>query len=310
MIKSSQAKGDTMPFGNEFLQNATKAIDVKSIDTDVKFVEGIVKKAIKEMGKDASAVDVYLHGSYANGVNTYFPSSVEICVELKTKPFQSTLTDEYWVEHELEYSPKQFFAEFLEAMNKVVNPTVCETNNKCVIVPKHATLKHVVEITPCFSYTLTTENGAEFRGIILHDHKTGRDIASFPKLHKKNGETKDLKTGGNFKRMVRLFKTIRQINTRETAEEDLLVPARGYFIECLLFNVPDRLFVGGDLHDVFLKIINFLIHADIHDFACQNLVWHLFSTANEFWREKEASKFITVVKVFYHTFDPERSYLA
>ncbi|MDR0462393.1 MAG: hypothetical protein LBG88_03655, partial [Christensenellaceae bacterium] len=282
-----------MPFNDIFLQNASKLIDAKSAEGDFAYMRDIIKKAIANIKNiNPSDIDVYMHGSYANATNIFFPSRLEVCVQLKVPQYDFTATKEYYISHELPYGPQDFRIDLFNALSEVVanspkqeqveGPS-CTLENKCIIVPKHGPLKHAVEVLPGLSFVLKDEtNGGAFNGVLVYDDKVKSDIATFPKLHQANGQTKDTYTGGNFKRLVRTFKTLNTIYKRENLEEfQKITPARGYFIECLLFNIPNNLYIGKTLNDVFLKVINYLANASLENFVCQNLVWHLFGVAAE-----------------------------
>jgi len=309
-----------MAFCEEFLFNASKLIDVKSIDVDFEYIQKLVKQALKTFTK--TPVDVYVHGSYANHTNIFFPSNLEVCVELKIPQFEYDVTGEYYVTHELEYGPQQFRTDLYNALKEIIEkatskPMVkepqhtCELSGKTIVIPKHGVLKHAVEILPCISFTLGDDEGAEFKGVLVYDSEEKADIATFPKLHQKNGQLKDIQTEGNFKRFVRLFKTLKAISVRENEDDELLKHScRGYFIECLLYNVPDSLFKGKDQNEIFLKIINYLAHANLDNFTCQNHVWQLFGDAGELWKERDARNFISSIKVFYRECPSNRINLA
>ena len=304
-----------MPFSNELLNNASKLITVQSIDSDFAIAKEYIMKAVKKLAKatknvvSEKTVDVYIHGSYANATNIFFPSNLEIVVELKIKPFPYTLTNNYFVQHELELTPKKFRDMLFDALHEIIDPN-CTDGDKRIIMHRFGKLRHTVEITPCISFEYTEKDGAKFKGVILHDKVQGADIATFPKLHTKNGQTKDIMTEGNFKRIVRLFKTLAAVHSRETET----TPVRGYFIECLLFNIPDALYRGSAgpdndreaLQEVFLKVLNYLLHANFTSYVCQNLVWHLFGNTAEFWNAKSAHEFVTNIKTMYKLFPPNR----
>jgi hypothetical protein len=314
-----------MPFNDEFLLNASNFIEVKSITTDFEIVKDYLKKAIAKLSKFTSNkvkekdIDIYFHGSYANATNTYFPSNLEVAVELRVPEYDYIMESEYYIQHRAEYGPKSFRQHLFSALSEVIESETktakvagieISTDDKCIIIPKHGNLKHIVEIMPCISFIMKEEGGAEHRGVLLHNAGTDLDIATFPKLHQKNGQAKDLKCAGNFKRMVRLLKTLNSISARENQDDELLnCKTRGYFIECLLYNVPDQLYIDSNIGDVFLRIMNYLSHIDISNFACQNLVWLLFGKAGEFWSEKEAYSFITSTKVLYRQFPVTRTTL-
>jgi hypothetical protein len=308
-----------MPFSEVFLQNATKPIDPKGAEASFTVVREIIKKALSKLKLTLTKVDIYMHGSYANATNIFFPSRLEVCVQLKIDKYDFTATKQYYIEHQLEYGPKNFREDLYDALCDIVqretsqDGTVkgisCQLQDTCIVVPKYGELKHAVEITPCVSFVLEEENDRVFNGILVHDQAVNADIPTFPKLHQANGQAKDIRTGGNFKRMVRLLKTLNKINKRESIEDDKNSSARGYFIECLLFNVPDNIYKAKTLGEVFLKVMNYLYNASIDDFVCQNLVWHLFGAAKEFWNEKEARAFIKLIARIYNTMPASREAL-
>ena len=326
-----------MPFSPEFLKNASKELEVANIKGDFEIVAECIKKAVAAIAKvnsnvNPKNVDIYIHGSYANKTNIFFPSNLEVCVELKkTKAYvpskiavidpepkklpedfvpQYRMYNNYFVKQALDFPPEVFRKLLFQALSEITGQK-CTQNEKCIVVPAFGKLRHVVEITPCFSFdyheggTAEADNGAVFKGVLLYDAGVHADIVTFPKLHAQNGHAKDLSSKGNFKKTVRLFKTLNAIYAREHETE----PTRGYFVECLLFNVPDRLFVGTD-NDVFLKVINYLSNCDMDNFACQNLVWHLFGTAGEFWMPSKARRFIQQMSEQYKTFPEKRTLLA
>ena len=323
-----------MPFSAKFLESASKEYEVSTIAADFEIATAYIKKAVAAAAKlnpniAAKNVDIYIHGSYANKTNIWFPSNLEICVELKRTPnwepsVQSTLTPEpkklpanfalqyrlhndYFVDHNLDFSPKAFRELLFIALSEATGEK-CIENGKAILIPCFGKLKHVIEITPCFSfdYHEPVDNGGVFKGVLLYDASVRADIITFPRLHAQNGNTKDLRCGGNFKKCVRLFKTINAILAREFD----IKPERGYFIECLLFNVPNQIFKGKDLAEVFLKVINYLANCDTEDFVCQNTIWHLFGTAAEFWTLPAAHAFIKLMRENFKTFPASRTLLA
>jgi hypothetical protein len=245
-------------------------------------------------------------------------------------------------------------ADFAELLHEAL-VEILATDGKHQIIaqePKFITIsgikgvKHIVEITPGFTFNyvekanqVETEAGKKkkpkntcpeisavepqdkvFKGILLYDNNLNAHFATFPKLHTSNGEAKNIATKGNFLKMTRLFKTLSKIGQREIQ----FSKTRGYFIQCLLFNVPHALFVHKppqpvvqyeDGHDaesyeiqqVFYKVLNYLLNCNnIFEFACQNLVWQLFGNAAEFWSPRAAANFIQNIKYIYDTFPEGR----
>lgn len=332
-----------MPFSNEFLHRATKEYRVQSVEADFEIARDLLNRAVVLAAKQTehfqpSDVDIYLHGSYANKTNIFFPSDMEIIVELKrTRDYDPEqfphetfrLHNNYFVETNKEFNPADFANLLYDALNQLTDDSAIMAD-KWIELPKTPTMKHTLEIIPAFTfnhierapdvvtdpsiYLQPLQNGRIFKGILIYDRGVGSHIITFPKLHQSHGRAKDIATNGNFLRQTRLFKTLNKIGHRESDFDQ----TRGYFIQCLLFNVPNELFIHIDPREnsnssdriVFYKILNFLLQTDIGDFVCQNLVWELFGSAAEFWKIESGYNFIQNLKHLYTHFPSTRESLA
>ncbi len=65
--------------------------------------------------------------------------------------------------------------------------------------------------------------------------------------------------GDNFLKMIKIFNNLFKNLTKE-------IPSQ-FFIESLLYNVPDNLFVGNDLYQITVNIINYLQMTSVEDFV-------------------------------------------
>jgi len=245
-----------MPFAEEFLKVASREIESKYLATDFERASAIIMQAVEMCAKlepsiNVEDVDVYLHGSYANKSNIYFPSNMEIMVELTTtkrfSPEEVSLEGNYFIDVPLEFGPKEFRALFTEMMQNLVGDKITE-RPKSLRLSELEKIKHDIDITPCLSFHHYQHNDKKevnrTRGILLHDTDIGRNIVSFPRLHSQNGFDKDKITDGNFKRMVRVFKTLHHLNVNEFSFTESST-GKGYFVECLLYNVPNELFIDS-----------------------------------------------------------------
>ena len=312
-----------MPFGAEFLKNASKEIRVPSTQVDLDQIKALIKRALIEIAKEENyvkpeAVEIYMHGSYANNTNIFFPSNLEVVVELTRTPEYNPdalphpnfrLYNDYYLETQLQFNPRDF-ANLLYTKLELLCGGKATRTRQIITLPPSKAIKHTVEITPAFTFNYIDRatadtKPAEFRGILTYDETAQAHLATFPKIHQRNGEMKDTMTRGNFLKMARVFKTLNKLMAREVDH----APVRGYFIQCLLFNVPRNLFIGDDFQTVFYAIFNYLIRARLEKFACQNLVWQLFGHAPEFWSLSEAHNFIKALKKYEKSFPANRTEL-
>ena len=78
-------------------------------------------------------------------------------------------------------------------------------------------------------------------------------------------EKKNSETNGNYKKLVRIYKNIRKtilLNKWSMSSE-----LNKYFVELIIFNVPNSLMVGNDIVKIFYKSYNYLINCNILNFV-------------------------------------------
>ena len=71
-----------------------------------------------------------------------------------------------------------------------------------------------------------------------------------------------------------------------------------YFIECLLYNVPDS-FLTGQLATNYTGIIGWLKTAKLKDFKCQNGQVGLFGRGREQWTQEKGRTFVKALQALW-----------
>jgi hypothetical protein len=137
-----------------------------------------------------------------------------------------------------------------------------------------------------YTYFQSPNNETFDEGVEFAD-TTGTLTVNYPKLHIKNGEDKNLdaRTKGWYKPSVRMFK-----NARNTIRQLPDGCAPSYFVECLLYNVPDGNF-GGTFQQTYYNVVKHLHDNPIGNFRCQNGQISLFGTTSIQWNTTDASIF-------------------
>ena len=107
---------------------------------------------------------------------------------------------------------------------------------------------------------------------------------------------KEEATSGLFKRTARMFKAARNriVDTKALTKDD----APSYFIECLLYNVPDQLF-KRKLGLTYVGILDWLETAKLTGFRCQNGKVPLFGRGREEWTVEKARAFVKTMQVLW-----------
>ncbi|WP_143134125.1 hypothetical protein [Actinoplanes philippinensis] len=135
------------------------------------------------------------------------------------------------------------------------------------------------------------------QGVFFRDQQ-GRPIVNFPKQHRLHGDVKDLRTGGRFKQAVRAVKRARRWAEAEHLLEEGTAPS--YLVECLLFNVPDPVYLSapGPAHREAVAWLSRHHREDPESFAalpCQNGINRLFGPGPDQWEPGAAARIIDVL---------------
>lgn len=123
----------------------------------------------------------------------------------------------------------------------------------------------------------------------------GEAIINYPKLHYQNGVEKHQATDQKFKPVVRIFKNMRN----KAVEKGYLLhesAAPSYFVQCLLYNIPDYIF-SSSYREIVESILNWLSESlydvDIYrNFVSQNEIVPLFGEGSDKWNIYDARKFV------------------
>ena len=308
-----------MGFSEEFIKNASAEVTSRSMQTDYDFIKKHIQKALVRVAHVApyfkpEDVVIYLQGCYASKTNTSFQAKLEVIVEItKTREYDYDnlvrgdvkMRDDFFVDFEHYFDVKHFKDVLADEIGKLLN-TKLRMTPTTILVPAFGKLQHSIDIFPCFKYKFFRPEGGSIRSKLVYDQNLDEHFLMFTNLHAVNGELKDSMTKGNFKRMVRFLKNLVAISAREN---NLIHPVRGYYIECLLYNVPNEMYftTDGKLSSIFLKIINWLNFANLDEFVCQNQIWTLWGNADGFWDQGSARQFINDVIEFYESFPEKRT---
>ncbi len=308
-----------MGFSEEFVNNAAAEVNSLSMQSDYNYMKKYLRQAVINVSRlapyfDPNDVAIYLQGCYACKTNTRFQSKLEIIVEIKkTREFDYNtmirsdmkMRDNFFIDFDHYFDVRHFKDLLAEEISKLLRVKV-SMENTTILVPAFGNIQHAIDIFPCFKYKYFRPEGGSIRSKLVYDQSVEEHFLMFTNLHTVNGNFKDTVTQGNFKKIVRLMKNIVAISARE---DNHIHYVRGYYIECLLYNVPNEMYFSqdGKLSSVLLKIINWLNFANLDDFVCQNQIWSLWGNADGFWNQNSARQFINDVIEFYEAFPEKRT---
>ena len=228
--------------------------------------------------------EVFLQGSYKNDTNLGGESDVDVVVRLnhRLRPRVANLSGQQLQEdasHQGAYQRwKSFRDHALKAMRARFGKAA-KSGRKTLMVPKG-----VIPADADLVVTLRYREGIAF---YLPDER--RWVVSFPQHHHARGVRKERASRNRFKRTIRMFKAARNqlVATKALTKDD----APSYFIECLLYNVPEDLF-APKLAPTYTDIVDWLRTVKLNDFKCQSRQGELFGSGREQWSEKKARAFV------------------
>ncbi len=253
-----------------------------------------IRKALEaHKGLSQFKYEVFLQGSYKNDTNLGGDSDVDVVVRLssKLKPAVADLTGERLQEngsHKFVHRQwRSFRDEALKALRAKFG-TAAKSGRKTLKVPKGK--------IPADADLVVTVSHRDGIGFYLPDER--RWVVSFPQQHHDRGLKKEKATNMRFKRTIRMFKAARNRLVKKglLKKED----APSYFIECLLYNVPDSLFTG-QLATTYTGIIGWLKTAKLKDLKCQNGQVDLFGRGREQWTQEKARAFVKALQQLWNT---------
>jgi len=236
--------------------------------------------------------EVYLQGSYRNRTNIRGDSDVDVVVQLNST-FSHNLSEDQKRQfgfRDASYGWQEFRRDVLKALRNYYGPGRVREGRKSLKVQTSYLPADVVVSLQYRKYPGYPRSEDDFvEGMTFWVPSEGRWVINYPKLHYENGAKKNQDTNGWYKPTVRMFKNARAyLVDRGVIPADL---APSYFLECLLYNVPDGKF-GTNLQSTFREVITWLLKADFSRFVCQNRQLLLFGSSPEQWSEDRAYRFL------------------
>ena len=223
--------------------------------------------------------EIFLQGSYVNSTGVFNSSDVDIVV----------VCSGYYIDsYNWKTDLRRLKYDMYDAIEGSYNFHF-EMGRKTIKYPGSSKYSPV-DILPCIRYTDKFGN----EGIAFYDHPRRTHVINYPKQHRDNGIEKNKRTGGSYKKTVRTFKNLRDRLIDEGGIRQKTVPS--YYLECLLYNVPDDCYEGY-VPDSFFSVLDWLLtnKESAHNMYCQNEIHHLFNSFNG-WNVKDYYTFLNTIQ--------------
>lgn len=253
----------------------------------------------EDAGYHTKDYKIFLQGSYGNDTNIVKESDVDVVIRLDSiftydiNSLPQTEKDAFKAKHpDAVYTHKNFREDVLNVLYKRFGEDVEPGTKAVMIKPLHNRRKTDVLIAikhKKYSRFTAVGNDECITGISFHK-VDGTRIINYPTQHRDNLATKNQNTGEYFKHVVRIFKNARQKLIQQEVIEAGVAPS--YYVEGLLYNVPDDKF-GTSYEDSMINSINWLMKVDRSMFVCANAQYKLLDDNPDVtWNAKNCDMFL------------------
>lgn len=262
----------------------------------------MVTEAIENCSSLESAQTlVYAKGSYPNNTNVRRDSDVDIVVECQDcfhyKYDSNVPTPTSGVTPYVgPWDPDSVFRTAVEdALKDKFGASSIDTSGEIAIaVAAVPGSRPSIDVVPSYQYRLFSDSTSTTyrQGTSVMPRSGGERIVNWPAQQLKNGQSKNVATGQRYKNYVRALKNAE--NTLATAGTIDALPS--YFMECLVWNVPNDLLQKGDLSDGFRATLTRLHNGlkddgNYGDWTEPNDIKYLFRSSQK-WTRQQAQELV------------------
>lgn len=246
--------------------------------------------------------EVFLKGSYGNDTNIYAESDVDTVIRLGSiwRSDLSDLPQEQQDAYHQSYGKATYtFDEFKAAvvtrLSNAFGAGSVSAGNKPIKIAANGS-RRSADVVAChqyrsYFYFISPEDQGFTEGVIFPTQSSG-EVINYPKQHSENCTAKHKATNGWFKPMVRIVKNIRTRMVEKRMISSDTAPS--YYIEGMLWNVPDDQF-GGTYGDTLCNCINWLRGTDRSKLKCANEQYLLLGNSNVQWAATKCDFFLNAV---------------
>ena len=264
---------------------------------------------IKRALEDSSAAyarnnfEIFLQGSYGNDTNIYAESDVDVVIRLDSTFFydvESLAAPDQNAFHAIypgaaEYPYSTFKKDVAQALQEYF-PGDLSLGSKAIKIQGSSSRRNADVVAACeWRRYVTVDNYVS--GICFFD-ADGHRIVNYPGQHSENCTAKHQATSQRFKPTVRVFKNIKKRLVELGRIDSKLAPS--YFVEGLLYNVPNNLFHSSRA-TTLVNALNWLMATDRNAFVCANEEYYLLRDAAMCWPPSNCHAFLNALVQFWNS---------
>lgn len=203
--------------------------------------ERMIREAIKEHAAfDGCDLSIYAKGSYANNTNVKADSDVDIAVQCGEAVYWDEATKGAHPpsgSYTGIWTPAKLRSE-LEAALKAKFPGQVDSSGSTAFRIHSSSARVDADVVPCFDYRYYFSSSNYREGAKVFK-KNGKSLVNYPKQQLVNGRAKNTRTKQYYKKAARIMKRVENAMVAEDIHRE--VPS--FFVECLVYNCPDSVFL-------------------------------------------------------------------
>lgn len=250
---------------------------------------------------------IFLQGSYGNDTNVYRDSDVDVVIRLNQTYYADTsgLSQDAKSNYDraftrATYSHTDFKGDVLAWLQKKFGAAV--TPGKKAIDVKGEGNRRDADVLVCAKHrryrTGSTGVDSQYDEGIVFWTSDGTEIINFPKQHSENCTAKHQNTNQRFKRLVRVYKNMRNRMIDDGYLAKGIAPS--YFVEGMLWNAPTDKFVQS-YEDSFVNTFNWVSNADKTKLACANdLHWLVRDNSPVCWSTNSFDAYLAATRRYWN----------
>ena len=251
---------------------------------------------------------VFLQGSYGNDTNIYAESDVDIVIRLDDcfHSALSRLTEDEKAAYrsgfsDATYTHVDFKRDVLSTLKKQYGSAVNAGDKAIAIESNDARRKAdvivAIQYRRYFKFR-STYDSEYVEGICFWNGK-GEQIVNYPKQHAASLTTKHQSTAKWFKPMARVFKNMRSRMVADGLIKTGVAPS--YYIEGLLYNVPNDKLTSSYQECVVNTLNWYLREARKSDLICANEQYYLLRDGHHTcWNQSNCDEFVEAAVRFWN----------
>ncbi|GAA6190344.1 nucleotidyltransferase [Phaeobacter sp. NW0010-22] len=251
---------------------------------------------------------MFLQGSYGNDTNIWADSDVDIVICLSSVYYYdiASLNDDEKARFEANRSPGQYsFQTFKSEVTAWLRENFGNSvlpGKKAIKVPA-SNSRRETDVLACVQnrdyYAYPASGQSSYHDGICFWTSSGDKIVNYPHQHMGNSTTKNGNTNNRFKPNARVLKNMRNAMIDAGYIGDGVAPS--YFIEGMLYNVPDNHFSWTHQQTVE-DVLAWLDRCTASDLLCTNERYYLVRDgSNVCWNNQDFSTTLTAMRLYWNS---------